>query len=84
MLYALYAVGIQDEKFYGSTEGQKDHQLPRKEEYLLHHFHRPVIVAGCVGMGVHKSQTGDGLNYSLEFIGGTSTNVTFNEDMSHR
>ena len=31
---------------------------------------------------VNKTQTGDILNYSMEFKGGTSTNVTFNEDMS--
>ena len=33
-------------------------------------------------MGVNKAQTGNILNYGLEFVGGTSTNVTFNEDMS--
>ncbi len=33
-------------------------------------------------MGVHKGNGGDALNYSLEFKGGTSTNVEFNEDMS--
>ena len=33
-------------------------------------------------MGVNKGRTGQSLNYSLEFIGGTSTNVTFNENMS--
>ena len=33
-------------------------------------------------LGVHGAG-GDGvLNYSMEFKGGTSTNVTFNEDMS--
>ena len=33
-------------------------------------------------MGINKAQTGGSLNYSLEFVGGTSTNVTFNEDMA--
>lgn len=33
-------------------------------------------------MGLNASSTGDALNYSLEFKGGTSTNITFNEDMS--
>lgn len=33
-------------------------------------------------MGINKSSTGEILNYSLEFRGGTSTNVTFQEDMS--
>ena len=33
-------------------------------------------------MGINKAQLGSTLNYSLEFVGGTSTNVTFNEDMT--
>ena len=33
-------------------------------------------------MGINKAGGKNALNYSLEFMGGTSTNVTFNEDMS--
>ena len=33
-------------------------------------------------MGVFHAKDGKALNYSLEFMGGTSTNVTFNEDLS--
>ena len=33
-------------------------------------------------MGMNRSSTGQILNYSMEFKGGTSTNVTFNEEMS--
>lgn len=33
-------------------------------------------------MGVNKANTGDVLNYSLEFKGGTSTSVTFNENLT--
>lgn len=40
-----------------------------------------VIVLGFVFMGVNNASTGKALNYSLDFVGGTSTNVTFNEDM---
>ena len=32
-------------------------------------------------MGVFKASTGDALKYSLEFKGGTSTNVTFHDNM---
>ena len=39
------------------------------------------VLAGFVFMGINKSQIGGALNYSLEFVGGTSTNITFNEDM---
>jgi len=41
-----------------------------------------LIVAGLAMMGVNKGGTGDILNYGLDFKGGTSTNVTFNEDIS--
>ncbi|MFR3030814.1 MAG: protein translocase subunit SecF, partial [Blautia sp.] len=34
-----------------------------------------------VFMAIHSSTDGKALNYSMEFSGGTSTNVTFNEDM---
>ena len=33
-------------------------------------------------MGVHKASSGDALNYSLEFKGGTATTVMFNESMT--
>ena len=42
-----------------------------------------VVISGPVAMGVIHGYQGKGiLNYSLEFKGGTSTTVTFNEDMS--
>ena len=41
-----------------------------------------MIVIGWAGMGVHKAQTGYLLNYGMDFTGGTSTNVTFNEDLT--
>lgn len=41
-----------------------------------------MIAAGFVVMGVHKVSSGDALNYSLEFKGGTATTVTFSEAMT--
>ena len=41
-----------------------------------------LIVLGPVTMGIQSGSRKGALNYSLEFKGGTSTNVTFNEDMS--
>ena len=41
-----------------------------------------LIVAGFAAMGVNRASTGAILNYGMEFRGGTSTNVTFNEDFS--
>ena len=41
-----------------------------------------MILAGVTGMVMNKSSIGNAFNYSLDFQGGTSTSVTFNEDMS--
>lgn len=41
-----------------------------------------VILVGIVAMIVFKSTTGDALNYSLEFKGGTATTVAFDTAMS--
>ncbi len=38
-----------------------------------------VIIGGFVVMGVNASSDKGALNYSLEFVGGTTTSVTFNE-----
>ena len=39
------------------------------------------MISGPASMLIHSQGGGKALNYSLEFSGGTSTNVTFNEDM---
>ena len=39
-------------------------------------------MAGWAAMGLNRTQTGKALNYGMDFTGGTSTNVTFNEDLS--
>ena len=41
-----------------------------------------MIVIGFVVMGINKSQMDMALNYSLDFVGGTSTTMTLNEDLS--
>ena len=80
-LYALYAVGFEDPKFYGSKKDGKVINFLGKRN-LCFILSIVVIVSGWVGMAMHKGQTGYILNYGMDFTGGTSTNVTFNEDMS--
>lgn len=80
-LYSLYALGFQSPKLYGTKkEKQAINFLGRKNICFI--ISGLVIVAGWAMMGVNASSTGNILNYSMEFKGGTSTNVTFNEDMS--
>lgn len=79
---ALYAVGVRDEKFYGRAKTGKCIDFVGKRKIF---FTVSLILILCApaAMLIHAN-TGDNkaLNYSLEFSGGTTTNVTFNKDMS--
>ncbi len=80
-LYALYELGFQDAKFYGIRKERTpiDFLSRKKLWFAISVF---MIVAGWIFMGVNAAGGSGALNYSMEFKGGTSTNVTFNEDMS--
>lgn len=80
-LNALYSLGIENPKFYGI----KKETAPKpflKYRKLCFALSAAAVAAGFVFMGMNRSSTGQILNYSMEFKGGTSTNVTFNEEMS--
>ncbi len=80
ILKAFFAIGLKDVKFYGmNRERQTVNFLAKKN--LFFGISIAAIVAGFVFMGINGASTGKILNYSLDFVGGTSTNVTFNEDM---
>lgn len=77
---ALYAVGVQDEKFYGRAKERKAVNFTGKRKifFLISIL---LILSGPAAMAVNNLTGGSVLNYSLEFSGGTATTVTFNEDM---
>lgn len=81
LMKAFYAVGIQDAKWYGTAKERTTIKFTSKKK-IFFGISIAAIIAGFVFMGINKAQTGGALNYSLEFVGGTSTNVTFNEDMA--
>lgn len=78
---ALFAVGFKDEKFYGKQKERKviDFVGKRKIFFTISII---MILLAPIGMGIFSAKDGKALNYSLEFVGGTSTNVTFNEELS--
>lgn len=81
ILKALYAIGLKDVKFYGIAKEKKAiNFLGKRKVFFTSSI--AVIVAGFICLGVNGATTGSVLNYSLDFVGGTSTNVTFNEDMT--
>lgn len=77
----FYALGIQSEKAYGVAKERKTINFLSKK-YLFFGISVAAILAGFVAMGVNKSSLNMPLNFSLDFVGGTSTTMTLNEDMS--
>jgi SecD/SecF fusion protein len=81
LIYAFYALGLKSEKLYGlGKEGKVLSILSKKG--ICFAVSGVIILAGFVVMGINKASTGDVLNYSLEFKGGTATTVTFQEAMT--
>lgn len=82
IVFAFYAVGIRGEKLYyrPKKERQAIPFLSKKKWFFS--VSAAVIIAGLVFMGVNAGKGNGALEYSLEFKGGTSTNVAFNEDYS--
>ncbi|MBQ2802016.1 MAG: protein translocase subunit SecD [Lachnospiraceae bacterium] len=81
LVNAFYAMGFQSEKLYGRNKEHKTINFLGKKN-LCFILSIVLIVGGFVFLGVNKANTGNVLNFSLEFMGGTSTNVTFNEDLT--
>ena len=78
IMKAFYALGLKDPKWYGVGKEHKTVNFLGKKG-IFFGLSLAVILAGFITMGVYKMNTGDALNYSLEFKGGTATTVTFNE-----
>ena len=81
IIFAFYAIGLRSEKLYGVQKERKTINFLGKRKVCFV-ISIALVLSGFVAMGVQKSQGNDILNYSLEFKGGTATNVTFNEDYS--
>ena len=81
LINAIYAVGVRNEKFYGKRKERKPIPFLQKRK-IFFIVSAVLIISGPVGMVAYNAATGSPLNYSLEFQGGTSTNVTFNEELS--
>lgn len=81
LINVLYALGVQSEKAYGVGKEKKTINFLTKRKAFFG-LSIAVILIGFVVMGINQSQMGMPLNYSLDFVGGTSTTMTLNEDMS--
>lgn len=80
IIYSFYAVGIRSEKLYGRPKKERKAINFLGKEKLFFGVSAALILAGFVLMGVNSARGVGALNYSLEFKGGTATNVTFAEE----
>ena len=81
ILYAFYALGLKDEKFYGRAKERKSINFIGKRAVFFA-VSGILIAAGLISMGIHKASEGRTLNFGLDFMGGTSTTADFGKDMT--
>ena len=83
LLNAFVALGVTNKKLYGSAKTPKITKYTKGFKFALT-FSILVILTGLAFLFVNKGigTRGNTMNFSLEFSGGTSTSVTFNESYS--
>lgn len=74
--YAFYGIGAKNEKLYGSIRQSKVHRFVGKRMIPMV-IALIMIIAVPVGLAARN-----GMNFSLDFIGGTATNVDLGEEFS--
>ena len=81
IMKAFLALGAKSEKLYGvSKEAKSVNFLGKKNIFIA--LSLAVILAGFAFMGINAAKGNGSLNYSLDFVGGTSTEVSFPNEMS--
>lgn len=79
VVYSFYGIGVKDEKFYGKAKELKTMSFTKRRP-VFYVIAVACIAVGFIGMGVHSANGDGALNLSLEFVGGTSNTVYFNEE----
>lgn len=79
---AFYAVGLRSEKLYYRPKKEREpiNFLSKKKVFFT--ISLVLIAAGVITIGINAGRGNGAFAYSLEFQGGTSTNVTFDKDYS--
>jgi len=81
LINGFIAMGLKSEKLFGIAKQKKSVDFLSKGKIFVI-ISALVIVGGIAVMIGYKVKTGNALAYSLEFLGGTSTTATLNEDLS--
>ena len=81
IIYALYTLGLKDPKLYGKRLFKPAFDFVGKMK-IWFAIAGGVILLGLIIMFVHIGKKENGFNYSLEFMGGTSSTVSFDKEYS--
>ena len=79
IIYSFYGIGIRNKKLYGRLLKKRktiDFLGKRKVFFALSIV---MCLSGFVFMGINHGRGIGAMNYSLDFVGGTSTTVTFDK-----
>lgn len=81
LMKCFYALGAKSEKLYGKKPERKTINFLGKRAVFFT-VSIALIAAGFIGMGVHNANGNKVLNFSLDFVGGTSTTAEFSKEYS--
>lgn len=81
IMNGIYGVGVSKEKYYGRAKQRKTLDIV-KRKWLYVVISSVLVISAPVLMLINSSSIGHPLNFSLEFLGGTSTTVDIGEDMT--
>jgi len=81
LVMAFFALGCKSEKLYGIAKEKKGvDYIGHRKKFML--GSAAVILAGLIMIVINKGTIGGAFNYGLEFKGGTSTSIIFEEPMT--
>lgn len=81
IVMSLYELGFRDEKYYGKAKQTKVINFIGKRSVFFV-ISLVLILCGPAFMGINSASGKGALNLSMDFKGGTSTSVIFNDDLS--
>lgn len=81
IMNGFYGIGFNKEKFYGRAKERKILDIV-KRKWVFVTISAILVLSAPVLMIVNNNTIGHPLNFSLEFLGGTSTTVDIGEDMT--
>ena len=80
IINSFYAIGIRNEKLYAKKLKKRkpiDFLGKRRVFFIISII---MCLSGFVGMGINHARGIGAMNYSLDFVGGTATTVTFDKE----